>query len=81
MNDALPSAANPRDRLLTRIFQYRKFAASGEDPSMVIAKDEDYELLYAYALVTGQLAEEIARIEKEVEGLFGIVDEDLLKLQ
>ncbi|KAG9234793.1 Fusaric acid resistance protein-like-domain-containing protein [Amylocarpus encephaloides] len=81
MNDALPSAERPRDRLLTKIFQYRKSAASSEDPSAVVATDEDYELLYAYALVTGQLAEEIKKIEKEVELLFGVVDEDLLKLQ
>jgi hypothetical protein len=81
MNDAMPSAASPRDRLLTKIFQYRKHAAGSEDPSVVMAKDEDYELLYAYALVTGQLAEEIGKVEKEVEGLFGVVNEDLLKLQ
>jgi hypothetical protein len=81
MNDALPSAANPRDRLLTKIFHYRKVASSSEDPSIVIAKDEDYELLYAYALVTGQLAEEIGKVEKEIEELFGVVNEDLLKLQ
>jgi hypothetical protein len=81
MNDALPSAANPRDRLLTKIFKYRKSASSSEDPSVVVAKDEDYELIYAYALVTGQLAEEIGKVEKEVEMLFGAVDEELLKLQ
>jgi hypothetical protein len=81
MNDALPSAASPRDRLLTKIFHYRKMSTSSQDPGVVVAKDEDYEMLYAYALVTGQLAEEIGRVEKEVEGLFGVVDEDLLKLQ
>ena len=81
MNDALPSAANPRDRLLAKIFQYRKHAAGREDSEVVGARDGDYELLYAYALVTGQLADEIGKVEKEVEGLFGVVNEDLLKLQ
>ncbi|KAF4636320.1 hypothetical protein G7Y89_g1758 [Cudoniella acicularis] len=81
INDALPSAESPRDRLLAKIFQYRKHVAAAEDPSLVAIKDEDYELLYAYVLVTGQLAEEIKKVEKEVEDLFGVMDEDLLKLQ
>lgn len=74
MNDALPSTSNARDRLLAKIFRYRK-EFEGE------ARDEDYELLYAYTLVTGQLAEEIKRVEGEVEELFGVMDEELLKLQ
>jgi hypothetical protein len=48
---------------------------------VVAAKDEDYEMLYAYTLVTGQLAEEIKKVEKEVEDLFGVIDEDLFELQ
>ncbi len=48
---------------------------------MVVAKDEDYEVLYAYTLVTGQLAEEIKKVEKEVEDLFGFIDKDLFELQ
>jgi hypothetical protein len=38
-------------------------------------------MLYAYILVTGQLAEEIGKVEREVEELFGVMDEELLKLQ
>lgn len=48
---------------------------------MLAAKDEDYEMLYAYTLVTGQIAAEIKKIEKEVEDLFGVLDEDLFELQ
>lgn len=47
----------------------------------MVAKDEDYELLYAYALVTGQLAEEIQNVEREIQYLFGVLDEDLFKLR
>ena len=86
LSDALPSTTNARDRLLAKIFQYRKNAAcianeeEGEERKPV-ARDEDYEMLYAYTLVTGQLAEEIKRVEKEVEELFGVLDEELLVLQ
>lgn len=48
---------------------------------MVVATDGDYELLYAYALVTGQLADEIRKVEKEVAGLFAAIDGESLKLQ
>jgi hypothetical protein len=83
LNDALPSTTNARDRLLAKIFQYRKNAACQEEreEGTPVARDEDYEMLYAYTLVTGQLAEEIKRVEKEVELLFGVLDEELLVLQ
>ena len=44
-------------------------------------QDEDYSLLYTYALVTGQLAREIRTCMKEVEDLFGVLDEESLMLQ
>ena len=82
LNDALPSTENARDRLLSKIFQYRKDVAAstaeGVDP---VAKDGDYALIYAYTLVTGQLAHEIKKVEKQIEDLFGILDEDVLRLQ
>jgi hypothetical protein len=78
INDALPSTTTPRDRLLAKIFQFRKNESGAEEEP--IAKDEDYALLYAYALVTGQLAEEIMKVEKEIEGLFGVLDEDLFRM-
>ena len=83
LNDALPNTDHSRDRLLAKIFQYRKTVADrveGDEGSPV-AKDEDYEMLYAYTLVTGPLADEIKKVEREVEKLFGVMDEELLKLQ
>ncbi|PQE04711.1 ribosomal l19 protein [Rutstroemia sp. NJR-2017a BBW] len=111
--DNLPGTANARDRLLAKIFQYRKNTAasnrrSGEDTSMdedaddalseglmitqaglrrrsslglVKVKDEDYEILYAFILVTGQLSEEIEKVQREVEALFGVLDEGALELR
>jgi len=89
LNDALPSTTNARDRLLTKIFQFRKHEMAqpvaedegGEPVERKVTKDEDFALLYAYALVTGQLSEEIVKVEKEIEGLFGVMDEDLLQLR
>jgi hypothetical protein len=99
LSDDLPSTTNSRDRLLAKIFQYRKIAAlpvagengqaagddgneAGEEETKVpLATDEDYEMLYAYTLVTGQLAEEIKRVQKEIGILFGVLDEELLVLQ
>lgn len=74
--DILPSATHTRDRLLARIFAYRK-----EDAEEQKTADEDYSLLYTYALVTGQLAMEIRNCMKEVEDLFGVLDEESLMLQ
>ena len=76
--DILPSADHTRDRLLARIFTYRKEDGRDGQP---LTQDEDYGLLYTYALVTGQLAREIKTCLKEVEDLFGVLDEESLMLQ
>ncbi|KAF7920641.1 hypothetical protein BELL_0293g00090 [Botrytis elliptica] len=115
LTDGLPSTAHSRDRLLAKIFQYRKNMSisnrrSNEDePTQVndeddglsssgglelqgagvqrrssqgiTVKDEDYEILYAFILVTGQLAEEIGKVQREVEVLFGVLDEGVLELR
>ncbi|RYP35092.1 hypothetical protein DL767_003997 [Monosporascus sp. MG133] len=47
----------------------------------VIVEETDYALLYAYALVTGQVAKELKVVEREVEGLFGRLGDDVLLLQ
>lgn len=43
LNEALPSTDNARDRLLAKLFQFRK-----EEKDSIGATDEDFELLYAY---------------------------------
>ncbi|KAI9736482.1 MAG: hypothetical protein M1818_005992 [Claussenomyces sp. TS43310] len=108
INDDLPSTANARDRLLAKIFQFRKRETSagedghghdgdedgtddahgdsgpsgrpGVDDGVVVTEDEDYALLYAYVLVTGQVAEELQKVKKEIEALFGVLDEELIQL-
>ncbi|KAI9787522.1 MAG: hypothetical protein M1839_000052 [Geoglossum umbratile] len=76
MNGVLPSTEHARDRLLAKIFRYRASSKCARSTS-----DEDFALLYAYALVTGQLSAEIAKLGAEVERLFGVLDEDRLKLE
>ena len=75
-SDALPSIEHTRDRLLAKIFEYRR-----SDVYEQKTKDEDYSLLYTYALVTGQLSLGIESVLKEVENLFGVLDEEALRLQ
>ncbi|KAH9906627.1 Fusaric acid resistance protein-like-domain-containing protein [Xylariomycetidae sp. FL2044] len=48
---------------------------------LVTVEEPDYALLYAYALVTGQVAKELKVVEREVEKLFGRLEEDVLLLQ
>lgn len=43
--------------------------------------DEDFGILYTYALVTGQIAQEIQTVLRQVESLFGTLDEEALMLQ
>ncbi|KAF2477967.1 uncharacterized protein BDR25DRAFT_321109 [Lindgomyces ingoldianus] len=66
LNDVLPNVEHTRDRLLARVFEFRRTGLA-----KVITSDEDYELLYAYALVTGQLAQDLGIIGQEIEKLYG----------
>ena len=43
LNDVLPNVEHARDRLLAKIFEFRRTGLG-----KVVATDEDYELLYAY---------------------------------
>ncbi|KAI0134492.1 Fusaric acid resistance protein-like-domain-containing protein [Xylariales sp. AK1849] len=111
LTDAIPSVIGTRDKLLGKIFRFRKehntgweevegnsrqneagngndgrstmFGAMGKVPKLgdVVLEEPDYALLYAYALVTGQVAKELKVVETEVEGLFGRLDEDAMLLQ
>ncbi len=94
LNDALPSTENARDRLLAKIFKIRKNSGKNEplndeDFSLLYAYGT-LPLVHPpvcpcidgnAALVTGQLSKEIREVVQVVESLFGVLDEDLLKLQ
>ncbi|KAL5120886.1 hypothetical protein ACEQ8H_001073 [Pleosporales sp. CAS-2024a] len=76
LNDVLPNIEHTRDRLLAKVFEFRQSGLG-----KVIARDEDYELLYAYALATRQLATDLNVIGQEIEKLYGVLSEEDLKLQ
>ncbi|KAL8710816.1 MAG: hypothetical protein Q9220_004619 [cf. Caloplaca sp. 1 TL-2023] len=76
LNDALPSIDRIRDRLLSKVFSFRKEGKAG-----AVTSDEDFALLYAYALVTGKLAKAIKNIGSELESLFGILQDESLELR
>ncbi|KAL7807912.1 Fusaric acid resistance protein-like domain-containing protein [Trichoderma aethiopicum] len=108
LTDAVPSVTGIRDRLLAKIFQFRKehsadamrnlghagegriengessrgdatalVNSNGDDhPSAVVAEEKDYALIYAYTLVTGQVAQELKIAEREIESLFGVLNEE-----
>ncbi|KAF2012023.1 hypothetical protein BU24DRAFT_425842 [Aaosphaeria arxii CBS 175.79] len=76
LNDVLPNVEHTRDRLLAKVYEFRKTEAG-----IALTKDEDYELLYTYALVTGQLAHDLTLIGQEIEKLYGILNEEDLKLE
>ncbi|KEF61978.1 uncharacterized protein A1O9_03550 [Exophiala aquamarina CBS 119918] len=73
---ALPNIEHTRDRLLAKVFAYRRSDAQEQRTS-----DEDYSLLYTYALVTGQLNIGIQKLLSDVEELFGVLDEEALRLE
>jgi hypothetical protein len=76
ISDALPDIENSRDQLLSRISEYRR-----NGPGREVTTEQDYELLYAYVLVTGQLARDIHAIVPDMETLYGTLNEENLKLE
>lgn len=86
LTDAIPTIDRTRDRLLNKIYEYRKEhmemnLRNDEDAVQAVTQERDYALLYAYTLVTAQVAAELKKIKKEIEGLFGVLRHDELLLE
>lgn len=93
LNDALPNTDHARERFLTRIFKYRKAHSNtqskdDEDFALFYAYGKFFHTEACCSstnaiavLVTGQISKEISEIVQVLENLFGVLDEDLLKLQ
>ncbi|KAG6006786.1 hypothetical protein E4U21_006677 [Claviceps maximensis] len=52
-----------------------------KQPPQLVVEEKDYALLYAYTLVTVQVAEELKKVKGEIEGLFGMLNQDELLLE
>lgn len=86
LTDAIPTVDRNKDRLLGKIYEFRKDhmatqLVGGANQDQAVAEEKDYALLYAYTLVTGQVAEELKKVRKEIEGLFGVLHEEALLLE
>ncbi|KAM4066076.1 fusaric acid resistance protein-like domain-containing protein [Hirsutella rhossiliensis] len=97
LTDATPTIDSTKDQLLGKIYQFRKNHMGAElrqgeaddsdddadaDGGRGVAADErDYALLYAYTLVTAQVADELRKVRDEIEGLFGVLNQDELLLE
>ncbi|KAG5973292.1 hypothetical protein E4U55_000601 [Claviceps digitariae] len=55
--------------------------ARGMKKPQLVVEEKDYALLYAYTLVTMQVAEELKKVKGEVESLFGMLNQDELLLE
>lgn len=85
LTDAIPTVDSNKDRLLGKIYQFRKdhmeLTSHSDDDTLVVAEEKDFALLYAYTLVSTQVAEELRKVRDEIEGLFGVLHEEALLLQ
>ncbi|KAM0483291.1 hypothetical protein ACHAPX_002743 [Trichoderma viride] len=87
LTDAIPTIDRTRDRLLNKIYEYRKkhmemnLRNNDEDATQTMAEERDFALLYAYTLVTAQVAAELKKIKTEIEALFGVLHQDELLLE
>ncbi|PON29711.1 hypothetical protein TGAM01_v201077 [Trichoderma gamsii] len=87
LTDAIPTIDRTRDRLLNKVYDYRKkhmemnLRNNDEDATQTMTEERDFALLYAYTLVTAQVAAELKKIKTEIEALFGVLHEDELILE
>ncbi|KOS23381.1 Uncharacterized protein ESCO_006596 [Escovopsis weberi] len=94
LTDATPTIDRNKDRLLRKIYKFRKDhmetappppppgGRDAEDAALLALADErDYALIYAYTLVTAQVAAELGKVKMEIEGLFGVLEPNELLLE
>jgi len=71
----LPNTVRARDRLLAKLFDYRSRVRGQEGKT-----DEDFALIYAFALVTLRISDSLDTCVKNVESLYGVLEEEMLEL-
>jgi hypothetical protein len=84
LTDAIPTVERNKDRVLNQIHEFRRQQRATHAVSngkQAVADERDYALLYAYTLVTAQVAEELKNVRAEIEGLFGVLHEEAMLLE
>ncbi len=121
LTDAIPTIESNKDRLLGKIYQFRRDhmetegrvtvangSSSGVDNSSgdgnsggddgmgtfgggtasaaaptanIVVEESDYALVYAYILVTAEVAAELKQVRREIEGLFGVLNTNDMLLE
>lgn len=61
----------------------RRGSASGATPEQlsVVVEEKDYALVYAYILVTAQVAADLKKVRAEIESLFGVLNQHDMLLE
>lgn len=98
LTDAIPTIESNKDRLLGKIYQFRRdhmemeaqeaegsvpedAAAAAAAASNVHVEESDYALVYAYILVTAEVAAELKKVREEIEGLYGVLNTNDMLLE
>lgn len=79
--EKMPSTDHAIERMLAKLNEYRlsKLAESGaEDENEDYGYEEDFVLFYSYILVTINITEELATMALHIQGLFGVIEDDML---
>ncbi|KAF8422669.1 Fusaric acid resistance protein-like-domain-containing protein [Tirmania nivea] len=74
--DTLPRLEGARDRLLARLWEYRRERVRGE----VVKWEEEFQGVYAYVLVLGRIAEGLGECVEVLNGLYGVLEEEMLEI-
>ncbi|ODQ65942.1 hypothetical protein NADFUDRAFT_24043 [Nadsonia fulvescens var. elongata DSM 6958] len=73
----LPSSEHSRDRILVKLNEFR-VELQQQKPDDSLIKDEDFVLMYSYILVVLDITEELTKISKNIQALFGYVEDEVL---
>jgi hypothetical protein len=71
----LPNTLRARDRLLAKLFEYRANIRGTDGEA-----DEDFATVYAYALVTARISEGLDELIRNVELLYGVLEDEMLEI-
>ncbi|KAJ6785247.1 hypothetical protein PWT90_07214 [Aphanocladium album] len=77
------AVAAPLPAVVAEVPKVRRGSASGATPAQLSTEveEKDYALVYAYILVTAQVAADLQKVREEIEGLFGVLHQNDMLLE